>query len=400
MMTLEPKTWTKPEVIEAVRSGYDKLPCLRCGDQQHTLVVCKNITNKEGPLWRALGLRQDWAVTELNKIKKEILSERRADAAPPPSSQPAPMTMDQKRAAALEQIESRKKAKGQSDNSQTTFPHRVDGFRGADRNVAANYFDISIEPGIEFYEYEILGLPPGRDRERLSPLVKNTIGAFPFLDQNMDKFATDHISTIIAWKKFHSDEEMSDDIVEWGPRIISDGRDNQGRQRSRPVSIRFIRKLEIALLNEYSQAKGNTQDLWKSSPEIRALNILISNCFDSKKVVQVSANKFFIRDSKKSLATKDMRSQTALCTMEGYFYTIKPTMTGIKLNVNTATSAFYDDTLLSEYLADSTTFPSKTQKLAAMKGLRVQIMYRRGANAGVNVQLDSDEDGRKKTIQG
>lgn len=115
-----------------------------------------------------------------------------------------------------------------------------------------NYFDISTEPYTDSYEYEILGLPPGRDRAKLSPLVDATDNAVPFLRQNKGKFATDHISTIVSWKRIHPDDKVSDNNDEWGPYDVPDVRSHDGTERTRLVNIRLIRKLNIDSLHDYT----------------------------------------------------------------------------------------------------------------------------------------------------
>jgi eukaryotic translation initiation factor 2C len=338
--------------------------------------------------------------TTLNALKQErkkLQEEKRAAEAATNSS--APMTEEEKKVEALKQVEARKGLTQEPESAHAGFPLRLGRFRRTDGEVAANYFDISIDPDTDFYEYEILGLPPGRDRETLRPLLDATIDRVGFLRQNKGIFATDHISTIISWKSIHTGVKTKEQDSEWGPFNIPDGRNHDGTQRTRQLSIRLIRKLDFGALRKHTEAKEGFQQLWKSSSEVKALNILISSCFDTSKVVQVGANKFFVIHSKQPLATDPGPRKTALCTMEGFFYTIKPTRRGISLNVNTATSAFYSEMLLSDYLADLKTFATENQKRAAMKGLRVQITYRRGAGAQTNKLLDSDEEGRKKTIQ-
>jgi eukaryotic translation initiation factor 2C len=63
--------------------------------------------------------------------------------------------------------------------------------------------------------------------------------------------------------------------------------------------------------------------------------------------------------------------------MRGYLYSILPKMGKIILNVNAATSAFYQPILLSDYLNDTDTF-GLPDKMRFIKGVRVYIDYERG----------------------
>jgi eukaryotic translation initiation factor 2C len=88
--------------------------------------------------------------------------------------------------------------------------------------------------------------------------------------------------------------------------------------------------------------------------------------------VKIGANKFFVERTQQNLGTG-----VSLCTMRGYFYLIRPKMGKILLNVNAATSAFYQPVLLREYLNDTTTF-NYHDKMRFIKGVRVYIDYERG----------------------
>lgn len=141
MTTPGAKTWTKADAVEAVRSGYDKFPCLRCGEVDHSLIQCRNKPKKDGALWRALGIKQLLGLAALNDLRSERLNPGANDAAQQSAAAPlATLTDDEKRNNALKDTESRKKMKQQTETALAKFPHRKEEFRDPDRNVAAKLF--------------------------------------------------------------------------------------------------------------------------------------------------------------------------------------------------------------------------------------------------------------------
>lgn len=82
----------------------------------------------------------------------------------------------------------------------------------------------------------------------------------------------------------------------------------------------------------------------------------------------LKANKFFITGGHSALGG-------SLCTMRGYFYSIKPAMGQILLNLNACTSAFYQPILVSQFLTDDNTIKNQSERLSVLKGLRVHLTY-------------------------
>jgi eukaryotic translation initiation factor 2C len=90
------------------------------------------------------------------------------------------------------------------------------------------------------------------------------------------------------------------------------------------------------------------------------------------KVSQQSRDKFFVKCGSERL------SETS-CTIRSYYYTIKPGMQKVLLNVNAATSAFFRPVTVREFLDDDGTFaPDEKEKM--LKLLRLYIEPDRKAN--------------------
>jgi hypothetical protein len=175
-------------------------------------------------------------------------------------------------------------------------------------------------------------------------------------------------------------------------------------QPMRPVTVKFVREIDFASLRAYVHGQNGPPSLWTSSPEVKALNLAISNCFDHAKVFQHSANRFYITGTLQTLRPRFKAFKTGQCMslnlMNGYFYTCKPAKGNILLNVSLATSAFYKNQTVHAFLQDENTFTSQAKRCEALIGVRVKITYARGKT---QEEKDADwdyEPGRIKTIQG
>jgi eukaryotic translation initiation factor 2C len=101
---------------------------------------------------------------------------------------------------------------------------------------------------------------------------------------------------------------------------------------------------------------------------------------------------FFSTDNKFFLAGGHTPLGQSLCAIRGYSYSVRPGMGEILLNckphthslpkpylpsppVNKCTSAFFQSILVSDFLLDEATFPNRTERMALLRGLRVQVMY-------------------------
>jgi hypothetical protein len=68
----------------------------------------------------------------------------------------------------------------------------------ASREVLTNYFEVTIAPEPEFYEYKIIGIPRTITKRHRKPIVNTILQSVPFLCNNEAHLATEYNDTIIA----------------------------------------------------------------------------------------------------------------------------------------------------------------------------------------------------------
>lgn len=97
------------------------------------------------------------------------------------------------------------------------------------------------------------------------------------------------------------------------------------------------------------------------------LNMVISKVL-SRDSFSLRANKFWLTGG-------HTRLSDSFCTMRGYFYSVRPAMGQILLNLNACTSAFYQPILVSAFLLDNDSFRAQDERSSALRGLRVHLTY-------------------------
>ncbi|KAH7385933.1 Piwi domain-containing protein [Pyrenochaeta sp. MPI-SDFR-AT-0127] len=240
--------------------------------------------------------------------------------------------------------------------SQAEFPLRKT-FLNPNTKVFTNHFAIKLNPRLPLYEYEIKGLPEKISKRTSKILVQNFINNTEFLKNHQIQFATDYKERIVSWVQFPKSELM--------PLAVSSkaGKD--------PISLWLLEKgtVNTGLLQQFSEGTAhpnkNVNDEIKLANKV--LNMVISKSL-SRDTFSLKANKFFITGGYKSLGA-------SLCTMRGYFYSIKPGMGQILLNLNACTSAFYQPVLVSHFLMDDCTMNSTAERESALRGLKVYLTY-------------------------
>jgi eukaryotic translation initiation factor 2C len=150
------------------------------------------------------------------------------------------------------------------------------------------------------------------------------------------------------------------------PEAIADGKDRV------QMFIKLHRELDLEGLEAYIDANhaGSDPD-FNLHPIVDALNIAVTASL-SDNIFQQSANKFFVKCGHQRLTGN--ANLKSLCTIRGYYYTIKPTMQDILLNVNAATSASFCPITLDEYFNNTTfTEDEATRLLKTLKSTLFQI---------------------------
>jgi hypothetical protein len=289
-------------------------------------------------------------------------------------------------------------------DAEAQFPIRPD-FQPTDSKIFTNRFRINIKPDIDLHEFEIVGIPAGLSRRMRRFYVDTAIEMSAVLRDNQDHFATDYNKTIVAWKDLKGElskkATWSTKNSAWHLVDIKDGEYHMLK-----LYIKHIRMVNTKALERYVKSDIGDDDwnplTWNqqaddNSPNkdtvINALNIVISKCFGGG-VFQLGANKFFIETGSAPL------SDSPLSTIRGYFYSIRPGMGHILLNVNACTSVFLQPVTLDELMSVN------NQKLfgkdcpSFLNGLRVYIDYTRGRTDKAKHSDMNKDESRIKKISG
>jgi len=278
----------------------------------------------------------------------------------------------------------------QANNAK--FPIRMD-LQNTTTNVFTNRFEVSIDNDATFHEFQVVGVPEGRSKRMNKMFIDTVIEKSPVLHGNQNFFATDNLKTIIAWKDLRQDLEAAgsrtDDGQGWHLVDLQDGNDGGLIH----LYLRHVRVVDTTGLKRYVASEppsGNWNPMnWNESTTMDALNIVVSKCFGGG-IVRTVANKFFVESGWSQLGT------SPLCTIRGYYFSTRPGMGKVLLNVNACTSAFFRPILLSELMARQTTFGQDYPSI--LTGLKVYIDYERGATKVGQVSSINNDESRIKRI--
>jgi hypothetical protein len=285
--------------------------------------------------------------------------------------------------------------------------HARQGFVKATSHVYTNHFQIKIQKDVKLYKYKLESTLLGKNKRSARALMKTAMESYSFLSTNTANYATDHFDTIISWVPLQPQEA--------GYLLLNGDGHAPGSQWRLPdlqdggpafqVSLLFEGLVDVkSLIDHTNIAPGSHQvDM---EPTKRVLNILIAKCFTkaTNNMVQTGANKFFLKSGRQPLSGRLGHSahqdSVSLCTMRGYYYTIKPGIREVLLNINSGVSAFYMPVLVSKLMNDKLTF-SPHELESVLKGVRVHIQYERGdpKDTALWDRLNSPQ-ARVKTIQG
>lgn len=317
---------------------------------------------------------------------------RMPPSTPPPSSNRSnPGRTFNPQQTTLQQL---KKLGSKTDAS---YPIRQ-AFADTYSHVHTNHFVLELEPEIQLHRYQILNVPANITKRRVKSLIKGMIRTTALFQQAQDKFASDYATVIISWNKLHEDGDEPE--AELGPFTV------RLAEQGPPIALklRYIGLIDYEKLKKYTRSElepsKNNEDA--IGPVIKAINLFISKAIDAQSISPYS-NKFFIVSGHSRLGESE-----SLCTIRGYFYTSKPGMGQILLNMNTCTSAFFRDILVSRFLMDQCTFKAKDKepheaercRMEALKGVNVYIIYERGRKKDNTGSTLNDQQSRIKAIQG
>jgi eukaryotic translation initiation factor 2C len=247
-----------------------------------------------------------------------------------------------------------------------------------------------------------VGIPDGVSRRMKKFFVDTAIEKSAALNGNPDYFATDYNKTIITWKDIRKDLDGSvrgnQRESVWHLVDIQDG-----ENRVVTLYLKYVRVVDTNTLRRYvtsdpGDARWNPltwnqeADVHNSNKEtvLNALNIVASKCFGDG-VFRLGANKFFVEAGNTPLGN------SPLTAIRGYFYSIRPGMGHILLNVNACTSAFLQPVTLDVLLSEANKKLFGKDWPSFLTGLRVYIDYNRGRTSKAqNSSMNKDESRIKK----
>lgn len=148
------------------------------------------------------------------------------------------------------------------------------------------------------------------------------------------------------------------------------------------VQFAFVKELSLGaipseatkmLINHTLPEKADEATEKGASMRITALNAFVSDhvSLANDNIIPVGPNKFFLKDGWTA-----MKTDPTLNITRGYFTSIRPGSKSALLNINVATSAFFNPMSIADYLSYfSQRDREKAQKL--IKGLNIRIAYER-----------------------
>ena len=292
-----------------------------------------------------------------------------------------------------------------SEVYQRNFSRRHGVFTATQSNIATNHYELKWPDDIRLYKYQLLPALGDMSKKQSKQFIKAAIGTISYFSGKQHQIATDDISTIISSVNIHCDvKELKQEETTgsnlggaaWGPIEL------QYECKKAFAKLRFVGEVLRAPLMDHLQGKPGGVD-WNAGSTMRALNIVISKAirgdgalltqYKVGDIAQVSANKFFLGAERRNLAT-------SLCAVRGFYYTAKPGIDKLLLNVNSATSAFFETITVAEFLRDTTTFRGTSRALLQdmLVGKQVLITYGRGKNEEAQQEDRAHPERRVKTI--
>ncbi|KAH7380393.1 hypothetical protein DE146DRAFT_295085 [Phaeosphaeria sp. MPI-PUGE-AT-0046c] len=251
--------------------------------------------------------------------------------------------------------------------------------QGQNERVVTNHFELVVDEGITFYEYQIVGIP---DREKCNTrkrLVTTAVEDVDFLRMRKADFASDYFDTIISWVALHDfatgpkvhshDPTIPGSCDEW--RLV----DVVDRGETIRLNLRLNRVVDFDGFRSFT--KSTHADPATFNPELtrKALHIIITKCIQDQRIFHLNTNKFFVENAFQDLCGRNDVVNT-LRAIRGYHYKINAGMGKILLNVTSVTSAFWNPNLVSEVLSGG--LKAVDGNIFSLKGLQVHIEYERG----------------------
>jgi len=290
---------------------------------------------------------------------------------------------------------------------RTTFtklePNSLDGKNIAQppvTQILTNHFDYQISSP-KLWEYKLTDFS-GTRKDKIKRAFMKAIETTSFLSEEQNSFATNYFNSIVSGENLH-DGITTERLIHhgqtkgWWALKVPDG------DQTVELCFKLHKTIEMENLRGYNNSSSENEKL-DVDDIARCMNMIISKSFDTTKVHQQAANKFFVKSARAQIKfskvhyTDVEHPSHSLEIIRGYFYRMKPGMGKILLNFSLATSAFIRPILVNEFLADTATFTTDDKRKDALKDLRVYVITERKVIEGEDHARLNAEDARTKRV--
>ncbi|GIC93068.1 argonaute/piwi family protein [Aspergillus udagawae] len=252
----------------------------------------------------------------------------------------------------------------------TRFPPRPGyGISGVPTVLRANYFELTLDPDLRLYRYNVEICPPANgmaSRARLAPIPKRVMLSLlrTHFYQEQSNIATDGHQTFISRRRL--------DIPDQPLRVCSDTNDTY-HLRVRYTGTLASDELVAQSTSGNREERMVCQTLPAKDEFIQALNIIVGHYprYASSQFVSVGSNRHFdINDRPISLGA-------GLNVLRGLFVSVKVIDNRLLVNIQPKYAAYYEaqrlDRLIAAFLRDKG--PDMGQLAVYLRGLRVQLLH-------------------------
>ncbi|KAK8209468.1 ribonuclease H-like domain-containing protein [Phyllosticta capitalensis] len=303
-----------------------------------------------------------------------------------------------------------------TQDKRSTFPLRQEfGQDQKDDNVRTNHFQIKLPATLFHYTIGLTETCRTRGLSSRKRLVEAFFDSVNYFDAQETDFATDYILRIVSWKELNFpalgaklEAEARRNIRESSPndRIVFSKKVQFG-SREELVAIYSHGKVDLATLEKYVEGQPGYYD-WDNSVACQSLTIILSKAAKHARgnyeSFQVGNNKIFIKSRWDPLdidAAKDHKNvatpRNLVVCHHGFSFIIKPAMGHVLLNLNSATSAFFQPQLVSHFINQYLSRNNRWSDIEhLLDGIRVYVDYK----SGQAETKDDDTANRIKTING
>lgn len=305
--------------------------------------------------------------------------------------------------------------KCRSENQSSSFPLRP-GFAEDNKgySVLTNHFKMTLPKELHRYTIGLTAAFSSRPRAARVQLIKLFFEETSILREQSFNFATDDLQMVVSPEPLRFDtcdfklkQEAVQSIAQTPtsnsdrfvfakkvPFGIAKKANGISEQKFELVAIYDQGKVELDPLGDFAHGQAGLQDQ-DNSVALQSIFITISKAAAAvggdHRTFQIGSNKFFLK-------SRWNRLDNLFVCHHGFSVTVKPGMGHVLLNINSATSAFFEPRLVSEFIARLPAFEreSRYELRCMLKGVRVYV----NPTPGQSSTRDDDHPSRIKTIRG